>query len=333
MIRTTRHGSMIAAALLALVTLLDPAARAEAQQIRVKWSHALPVGGTMGVGATEFAEAVNARMRDRVKVEVFPAAQLYKSLDGINALRRGEVHIVHEGNAYLTSLVPQAAVFELPFLFDSWEQGFAAIDGPIGEDVFKRLESKNVKIVANFALAFYDVVNSKRPVKTLQDLKGLKIRALGRTSEMAFKELGASTVSISASEIYTALASGVMDGVLISPVSIWDRKLYEVQKYLTISHQMFVFLPVMVNAKFWDSLPADVRSGLDAIMKEVEKKQRARALAEAENYVAKLRGGGMDVYVLPKAERDNWKKAVAPVYDAMAPQIGRDLIQRAQDLR
>ncbi len=329
----TKRLSRWVAAALGVGLLVAGAPAVQAQQIVIKWSHALPVGGTMGVGATKFAEAVQSRMGDRVKVEVFPAAQLYKSLDGINALRRGEVQIVHEGNAYLSSLVPQAGVFELPFIFETWEQGFAAVDGPVGEEVFKRLEPKGIKVIANFALAFYDVVNAKRPVKTLADLKGLKIRALGRVSELALKELGASTVSISASELYTALSSGVIDGVVISPVSIFDRKLYEVQKYLTLSHEQFVFLPVMVNKKFWDGLPADVRTGLEKILKDVEKQQRAQARADIESYIAKLKSAGMDVYVLPPAERQHWKKTVEPVYEAMAGQIGRELIQKARSIR
>jgi C4-dicarboxylate-binding protein DctP len=306
---------------------------AEAQEIRIKWSHALPVTGTMGVGATMFADEVNSRLAGRVKIEVYPAAQLYKSLDGINALRRGDVQIVHEGSSYLPSLTPEWEVFELPFLFDSWEHAWAAVDGPVGQQVSKRLEAKGIKVVANFALAFYEVANSKRPVKTMQDLRGLKIRALGRTSEAAFKALGASTVSIAASEIYTALSSGVMDGVFISPVSIVDRKLYEVQKYLTLSQQSFIFLPVMVNAKFWDGLPPATRTELQAIMKDVEKKQRRQALDDADRYIARLKAAGMEIYQLPKAERENWRKAVAPVYDMVAKEIGPELIKQAREAR
>lgn len=316
-----------------LVAVAGAGAAAAAEPIRIKWSHALPVGGTMGVGAAEFAREVNARMADRVTVEVYPAAQLYKSLDGITALRRGDIQMVHEGNAYLASLVPEAQALELPFLFETSEQAFAAIDGPLGQEVFKRLEPKGIRVVANFALAFYDVANSRRPVRTVADLKGLKIRALGRVAETTFKALGASTISISASEIYTALSSGLIDGVFISPVSIVDRKLYEVQKYLTIANAQFTWLPVMVNVKFWDGLPPAIRGDLEKILREVEQKQRKQAVDDMETYVARLRASGMEVYTLPKAERESWKKATAEVYDSLAAQIGPDLVRRAREHR
>jgi len=260
-----------AAAALALAHFATESVQAQ-QPIIVKFSHVVTDDTPKGKGALKFKELAEAKTKGRVKVEIYPNSQLYKDREELEALQLGAVQMLAPSVSKFGPLgVRKFEVFDLPYLFADEKSLEQVVDGPVGTGLFKLLEPKGISGLAYWFNGFKEFTANK-PLKTLDDFKGLKIRIQSsKVIEGEIKALGAIPQVMAFSEVYTALQQGVVDGEENTPSNKYTQKMHEVQKHMTMSDHGVVMYAVVVNKKFWDGLPPDIRKSLDEAMAESTK--------------------------------------------------------------
>ncbi len=324
---------VLASAATALVTALSAlpfAAQAQAP-IVIKFSHVVAPDTPKGKGAMRFKELAEQRTHGRVKVEVYPNSQLYKDKEEMEALQLGSVQMLAPSLAKFGPLgVKEFEVFDLPFLFKDTDAFRAVTEGPLGADLFKKLEPKGIKGLAYWDNGFH-IMSANKPLHNVADFKGLKMRIQSsKVLDAQMRALGAIPQVMAFSELYQALQTGVVDGTEGVPSNFYTQKIYEVQKHMTLSNHGHLAYAVIVNKKFWDGLPADIRTQLESAIKDAT--TYANAIASTENASA-LQGikasGRVTIYTPTPAEINEWKKALMPVHKEMAGRVGKATIEAA----
>lgn len=295
----------------------------------IKFSHVVATDTPKGKAADFFAKRAAELTKGKVKVEVYPNSQLYKDKEEMEALQLGAVQMLAPSLAKFGPLgVKEFEVFDLPYIFDDYAELHKVTQGPVGQQLLARLEPKGIK-----GLAFWDngfkSFSANTPIHTPADLKGKKLRIQSsKVLEEEIRALGALPQVMAFSEVYQALQTGVVDGTENPISNLYTQKMHEVQKYLTLTDHGYLGYAVIVNKKFWDGLPGDVRSQLETAMKEST--DYANKIAKEENdqaLEAVKKSGKTQVYVPTKEEREAFKKALTPVHAKMADRIGKELIQ------
>jgi len=251
-----------------LMTLVAPLAVAQ-QPIIIKFSHVVAVDTPKGKGAEQFKKHAEERTKGRVKVEIYPNSTLFKDGEEMEALQLGSVQMLAPSLAKFGPLgVKEFEVFDLPYIFDNYEELHKVTSGPVGQKLFKKLESKGI-----VGLAYWDngfkVMSANRPLKTPQDFKGLKMRIQSsKVLDQEMRDLGAIPQVTALSEAYQALQTGVVDGTENPPSNLYTQRMHEVQKFVAVSNHGYLGYAVIVNRKFWDGLPADLRATLEGAVRD-----------------------------------------------------------------
>jgi C4-dicarboxylate-binding protein DctP len=296
--------------------------------IVIKFSHVVAPDTPKGKGAQRFKELAEKATNGRVRVEVYPNSQLYKDKEELDALQMGAVQMLAPSLSKFGPLgVKEFEVYDLPYIFPSNEVLTRVNEGPIGKELFKKLEPKGI-----VGLAYWDngfkIMSDNKPLKTVADFKGQKMRIQSsKVLDAQFRTLGANPQVLPFSEVYQALQTGVVDGSENTPSNIYTQKMNEVQKYVTVSNHGYIGYAVIVNKKFWDGLPADIRTELEGAMKEATKYANTIAQKENDDALEAIRKTGKTtIYTLSDAERAEWRKALLPVQKQMEGRIGKELI-------
>jgi C4-dicarboxylate-binding protein DctP len=317
------------------VLALAFAAGAQAQQpIVIKFSHVVAGDTPKGKGALKFKELAETKTKGRVKVEVYPNSQLYKDREELEALQLGAVQMLAPSVSKFGPLgVRQFEVYDLPYLFPNQQALDRVIDGPVGKGLFKLLEPKEIIGLGYWSNGF-KVFSANKPLRKLDDFKGLKFRIQSsKVLEGEIKALGAIPQVMAFSEVYTALQQGVVDGEENSISNKYTQKMHEVQKHLTVSDHGVIMYAVVVNKKFWEGLPADIRKSLDEAMAEASRYERGIAQKENDDALEKIRAARTtEIYVLPAAEKALWRKAMLPLYQQYEGVVGKDTIQAIEKI-
>jgi C4-dicarboxylate-binding protein DctP len=313
----------------ALAALALLALNVHAQQpIIIKFSHVVAEQTPKGKGALKFKELAELMTKGRVKVEVYPNSSLFKDGEEMEALQLGSVQMLAPSVAKFGPLgVREFEVFDLPYIFDDFDEMHKVTNGPVGASLFKKLESKGIT-----GLAFWDngfkVMSANKPIRTPADYKGLKMRI--QSSKVLgdqIKALGAIPQVMAFSEVYQALQTGVVDGTENPPSNFYTQKMQEVQKYLAMTNHGVIEYAVIANKKFWDGLPADVRASLTGAMKDATK--FANDIAKSENdeaLEAVRKSGKTQILTLTAAEKAAMKKALVAVHKENEARVGKDII-------
>ena len=299
-----------------------------ANPVVIKFSHVVAPDTPKGNGAQRFKELAEKNTGGKVKVEVYPNSQLYKDKEEMEALQLGSVQMLAPSLAKFGPLgVKEFEVFDLPFIFKDQAAFRAVTDGPVGADLFKKLEPKGVKGLAYWDNGFH-IMSANKPLHKVADFKGLKMRIQSsKVLDAEMRALGAIPQVMAFSELYQALQSGVVDGCEGVPSNFYTQKTYEVQKHTTISNHGHLAYAVIVNKKFWDGLPADIRTQLEAALKDATK--FANEMAEKENVddLEKMRASGKTtIYTLTPDEKLEWMRALMPVHKEMESRVGKDTV-------
>ncbi|MGE5713923.1 MAG: TRAP transporter substrate-binding protein [Betaproteobacteria bacterium] len=324
----TRREALATVGALAASAALPLAAQAQAP-IVIKFSHVVAQDTPKGKGAEKFKELAEKRLPGKVKVEVYPNSTLYKDGEEMEALSLGSVQLLAPSLAKFGPLgAREFEVFDLPYIFDNYEELHKVTGGEAGKALFKKLESKGIT-----GLAYWDngfkVMSANTPIKMPADLKGKKMRIQSSQVLAAqMKALGALPQTMAFSEVYQALQTGVVDGTENPPSNLYTQKMHEVQKHVAMTNHGYLGYAVITNKKFWDGLPPDIRKELEAAMAEATKYANDIALKENEDAIAKVKASGKSAVYTPTAEeRAAWKKALVPVHKEMENRIGKDTIQ------
>jgi len=314
--------------LVALTAAVSFSAYAQAP-IVIKFSHVVATDTPKGQAADRFKQLAEKYTNGRVKIEVYPNSQLYKDKEELEALQLGAVQMLAPSLAKFGPLgVKEFEAFDLPYIFPSKTALYNVTEGEIGKGLLKKLEPKGIT-----GLAFWDngfkVMSANKPLHTPADFKGLKMRIQSsKVLDAQMRALGANPQVLAFSEVYQALQTGVVDGTENPPSNMYTQKMHEVQKYVTVSNHGYLGYAVIVNKKFWDGLPADIRAQLDKAMKEATTFEKA--IAQRDNDLALeaiKKAGKTDIYTLSVKEQADWRKALLPVQKEMEGRIGKDLIQ------
>ncbi|MDK7586860.1 TRAP transporter substrate-binding protein [Alcaligenes faecalis subsp. phenolicus] len=315
----------LVASLLASVFLSAPVL---ANPMIIKFSHVVSPDTPKGKGAVRFKELAEKYTEGKVVVEVYPNSQLYKDKEELEALQLGAVHMLAPSLAKFGPLgVREFEVFDLPFIFQNREDLRKVTEGPVGRMLLDKLEPKGIK-----GLSYWDngfkVMSANTPLKSVDDFLGLKMRIQSsKVLEAQFKALDAVPQVMAFSEVYQALQTGVVDGTENPPSNMYTQKMHEVQKHATVSNHGYLGYVVIVNKKFWEGLPDDIRQGMEKAMEEAT--VYANDIAEQENndsMKAMEESGKTQFYQLSDAERQEWVKQLRPVHKEMASRIGQDVI-------
>jgi len=325
-LQTTRRLILAAAA----STLLALPAFAQAP-IVIKFSHVVAPDTPKGKGADRFKQLVEERSKGRVKVEVYPNSQLYKDKEELEALQLGSVQMLAPSLAKFGPLgVKEFEVFDLPFMFKDDASFRAATDGQLGKDLFNKLEGKGIKGLAYWDNGFH-IMSANKPLHAVADFKGLKMRIQSsKVLDAQMRALGALPQVMAFSELYQALQSGVVDGTEGVPSNFYTQKIYEVQKHITLSNHGHLAYAVIINKKFYDGLPADLRTVIDGAIKDSTTYANAIAATENTSSLERIKASGKTtIYTLTAAETNEWKKALMPVHKEMEGRVGKATIEAA----
>ncbi len=296
--------------------------------IIIKFSHVVAKDTPKGKAAEKFKELAEAATKGKVKIEIYPNSTLYKDKEELEALQLGAVQMLAPSLAKFGPLgVKEFELFDLPFIFADKKALAKITEGPIGRELLNKLDAKGI-----LGLAYWDngfkMMSSNRPIHTPTDMKGLKMRIqASKVLDEQMRVLGANPQVMAFSEVYQALQTGVVDGAENPPSNLYTQKMHEVQKHLTVTNHGYIGYAVIVNKKFWDKLPADVRTQLENAMRESSK--YANTIAQQENdraLEAIKKAGTTTVYVPNEKEKAAWQAALLPVQKTMADRIGKDLI-------
>ena len=318
-----------------LITPLTLVSAAETTILRFAGHHPLNHHCTRGM---ELYSKLVMDKTNKVKIEVYPASQLFSDKDLVRALPTGavEMGVMHTGA--VSGAIPSVLFTDLPFFYRDRAHWHRVIDSKAGEILKQDFEKRGCQFLYWMDFGRLDFA-SKTPLRTIEDFKGKRIRAPGEMQVEGIRALGASPTFLGNAEVYLALQRNTIDAATSGPTSFWERKYYEVTKYLTNAEYQFGVFGVLMNKKIWEELPKDVQ----AIMLEAGKEAQAWGRKECEKMddecVETLKKKGMEYYYVPEKERDRWRAATSKVCIDLFlkrvgdPDKGKTILEIAEKLR
>ena len=299
----------------------------------IRLAHLVPEEQSSHVAAVDFKEKLESESDGRIIVELYPNGQLYGSdREAIEAVQLGNIEMTIPAVAAMASFNKKFQVFDLPFLFNSNEAAYKALDGELGQELMVDLENNDLKGLVFGENGFRHVSNNEGPIETPADMEGLKMRTLESPLHTdTFNAFGANASPFAFGELYTALQQGTYDA-MDCPISLYyTNKFYEVQDYLTLTGHVYAATALLMNNDFYNDLPADLQELLTEASEEFRDQQRELAQQQDTEFMEKLEAEGMQINDLTAEQRDTFREAAAPVYEKYEGQIGADLIDRALD--
>jgi C4-dicarboxylate-binding protein DctP len=316
---------LVAASVAALALVGDASAQSP---IIIKFSHVVTTETPKGQAAEKFRELAEKYTDGKVKVEIYPNSTLYKDKEELEALQLGAVQMLAPSNSKFGPIgVREFEVFDLPYILPDLTTLRKVTDGPLGAKLLKLLEPKGMTGLAYWDNGFKQMSANKKLI-TPNDYKGLKFRIQSsKVIEAQFRSLGAIPQVMAFGEVYQALQTGVVDGQENTWSNIYTQKMHEVQKYATVTNHGYIGYVVVTNKKFWDGLPADIRTQLEKAMKESTAFGNGQSVKENEDALAAIKKAGKTEIITLTPEQDAaMRKAMEPVYKDVASRVGQPLI-------
>ena len=319
----------IRALLVGLVAVGLSAAAVAADPIVIKFSHVVAQDTPKGKAAEKFKALAEQYTNGAVKVEVYANSTLYKDKEEMEALQLGAVQMLAPSLAKFGPLgVKEFEVFDLPYIFDGYDGLRKVTLGPVGQQLLGKLEAKGIKGLTYWDNGFKSF-SANNPILMPADLKGKKLRIQSsKVLEEQIRAIGGLPQVMAFSEVYQALQTGVVDGTENPISNLYTQKMHEVQKHLTLTEHGYLGYAVIVNKKFWDGLPSDIRKQLEDAMEQATRYANQIAKVENETALENVRKSGKtQIHVQTAAERQAFKKALVPVHQKMASRIGKETIE------
>ena len=318
---------VMAAVSLAALISIGPAAAAD-NPIVLKFSHVVASDTPKGKAADKFKELAETYTNGKVKVEVYPNSTLYKDKEELEALQLGAVQMLAPSNSKFGPIgIKEFEVFDLPYILPDLAALRKVTDGPLGTKLLQRLDSKGMTGLAYWDNGFKQMSANKKLVAPA-DYKGLKFRIQSsKVLEAQFRALGAIPQVMAFSDVYQALQTGVVDGQENTWSNIYTQKMHEVLKYATVTNHGYIGYVVVVNKKFWDGLPADIRDQLAKAMKDATEYGNSLSVKENEDALDAIKKAGKtEIITLTPEQNEAMRQAMMPVYKEVASRVGQPLI-------
>ena len=266
--------------------------------------------------------------KNQLTVDLFPAMQLGGAKENVDAVRSGSLLMTWVGAAYLSRIIPELEAIGLPFLFPSREVAFKVMDGNVGKLIEQKLAEKNLLSLGWMDLGERHVTNNRRPIKTAEDLKGLKIRLQPNDTHLeTFRALGANAVAMDVKELYSALEQHVMDAQENPYTIIRAARYSEVQKYLSNTGHFFDFIAIIANKRQFEALKPEYQKAVREAMIAAVAYQRKLAVDTDREAFEEIRKKMQFDEVAP-AERERMRKATAGVVEQVRKRAGAPLVDQ-----
>lgn len=298
----------------------------------LRFGYEAPRSDTQHIAAKKFNDLLKEKTKGELKLSLFPDSTLGNAQTMISAVRGGTIDLEMSGSPNFSGLEPKLNVIDIPFIFKDREHAYAVLDGEIGQGLLKDLEAQGLKGLAFWEVGFRSFTNSKHPVKTPDDIKGLKVRTNQNPMYIqAFSLLGANPVPMPLSELYTALETKAVDAQE-HPVGIfWSAKLYEVQKHLSLTNHGYTPLIVVMNKAKFDALSPELQTAMLESAQEAGKYQRQLNLENEKGILEKLQKAG--IQIIEKVDNQPFKAVIeADVRKAFIEKNGDELLKKVDAL-
>lgn len=325
--------TLLASALTALTLMLPQGASAEIKDRTLRFAFVNKEGHPQELGAAKFKELVETASGGKIKVTLFAGGQLGGDVQMISALQGGNIVDMTVMNAgILANINPEFGLFDLPFMFDSGEQADKVVDGAFGTKMNTLIEDKGLHSLGYFELGFRNVTNSVKPITSVEDLAGMKLRVVQAPIYIdLFTALGANPTPMPFAEVYNALEQKVVDGQENPVSTINSAKLFEVQKYLTFTRHTYNPQIVLIGKTVWDTMDAEEQTLIQKALDEAKVYQRQVSRDQEAAGKEALIAGGMELTELAPAEVEKLRAAVAPVVTTFTKDLDPALVKEFTD--
>ncbi|MBS6008651.1 MAG: TRAP transporter substrate-binding protein [Haemophilus parahaemolyticus] len=317
------------AALVAGFTMMAGTASAETS---LRFGYEAPRSDSQHIAAKKFNELLGKKTKGEIKLKLFPDSTLGNAQTMISGVRGGTIDLEMSGSPNFTGLEPKLNVIDIPFIFKDREHVYKVLDGEVGQGLLKDLEAQGLKGLAFWDVGFRAFSNSKHPVTKPEDIKGLKVRTNQNPMYIeAFKLLGGNPVPMPLAELYTALETRAVDAQE-HPIGIfWSSKLYEVQKYLSLTNHGYTPLIVVMNKAKFDGLSPELQTTILEAAKEAGQFQRDLNVKNEKGIIENLRKQGVEV--IEKVDTQPFQAIIADqVRKSFVEKHGDELLKKVDAL-
>lgn len=322
--------------LLGTIAAAVVASSSMAADYTLKFSHVVSANTPKGKAADFFEKRLEELSKGKIDVQVYPSSQLYNDNAVLKALRLNSVQMAAPSFSKFGKIVPQLALFDLPFIFRDAKHLHAVQDGEVGQALKDKVTAKGIVALNYWDNAFKQLSSNKNALRMPADAQGQKFRIMSsKVLEAQFHAVGANPQMMAFSEVYSGLQQGVIDAAENPISNIYTKKFHEVQKYLTVSNHGYLGYLVVMSQKFWNSLPADLQANVTQAMNEATEKEREYA-AELNDSQFELikeyakKTGKLQINELTPKEIEAWRNAVSKIYPEFYSdrKIGKELIEK-----
>lgn len=322
--------------LLGTIAAAVVASSSMAADYTLKFSHVVSANTPKGKAADFFEKRLEELSKGKIDVQVYPSSQLYNDNAVLKALRLNSVQMAAPSFSKFGKIVPQLALFDLPFIFRDAKHLHDVQDGEVGQALKDKVTAKGIVALNYWDNAFKQLSSNKNALRMPADAEGQKFRIMSsKVLEAQFQAVGANPQMMAFSEVYSGLQQGVIDAAENPISNIYTKKFHEVQKYLTVSNHGYLGYLVVMSEKFWNSLPADLQANVTQAMNEATEKEREYA-AELNDSQFELikeyakKTGKLQINELTPKEIDAWRNAVSKIYPEFYSdrKIGKELIEK-----
>lgn len=327
---------LAAVTFIAILTVTQSSWVGAQQPIRMRVSNQLPPSSPMSKGLEMWKEKVESGTQGRVKIELYHSSQLYKDNEVVPAVQKRSIEMGLVVASQFSAYDPNFEIFDVPGVFQSYKQAIKALDGELGRNLGERLRRLGVHPLYWAQQGFVEIATTRRPINTVADLKGLKLRVHSKELARMAQLVGAAPTTIAASEVSTALTQGTVDGLTTSISSYNARKWFEGAPNITTSRFGLIAIVVIINNDLWNGLPQDVKAVLTQASQATGAYATESVLKEEQEIIDRLRKGGVKVTQFDAAARAEFDANTQPMYEEFyksAGNNGRELVKYVRSVR
>ena len=291
------------------------------EKIVIKVSHNGSDQHPHQAGFEKISEILEKETNGRAKLEIFPSSQIASEEEASEMVKLGVIGSTPASSGALSRFVPEVDLFNLPFIFDSLGHFYEVLDGPIGDEIAKKIEQKLDCIVLGWWFSgIRNTWNSEKPIYTPKDLEGMKIRVIGSSIVLdTFNAFGAQATNMSFGELYSAIQQGVLDGAECDHIDLLVEKFYEVTKYVSFTEHLYLSVALIFSKKQFKKLPEDVQMALIKAGQESIKTQRNAMESKTREALIELQKKGL---VFNTVDKRLFRDKVQVVYAKNAARVG-----------
>jgi len=310
---------------MAILILFILSSNVYAAEFKIRVANPVAPDHSWGRAAVVFKGELERITGGKIAVDVHHAGALGKVRETMEMVRMGTLETALGGVAHIQRHIPELGITVLPFLWKDLQRLFEVLDGPLGKELDKRLLAAGYHNLGYFDNGFRHVTNNRKPIRSVDDLKGLKIRTLPTPVHIAFfKALGAAPTPMDWTELFEALRTGVVDAQENPPAMVYTAKFQEVQKFYSLTAHVNEVGAFVMSKIFYEKLPKDLQLAVDVAAQKTTLWQRVENEKDNQKFLKELEKAGMKINTVPEAELEKFRKIALQVYPEAIKDFGKD---------